>query len=82
MQPHDPNKKNGDELLDEHIISIKQTLGRERREEEGRGEGKGEREGLEGENGAGATKPQDGLTATLWCSLASSNIYKSFCRFA
>lgn len=38
----DPNKKNGDELLDEHITSIKQILGKsgvrewERKEREGR----------------------------------------------
>ena len=43
----DPNKKNGDELLDEHIISIKQILGkngvREREGREGMGrKGRGE----------------------------------------
>lgn len=58
-------KKKGDEVLNEHIISIKQIQGREggrqrkRKERERRGE-------------QGRKKTQDDLIETLWSSLAKA----------
>lgn len=71
-QLHDSNKKKGDELLDEHKISIKQ-IGEWKNE---RGRGKREKGGKERELGVcwGWGDPRMALLKTLWNYLAATFI--------